>query len=204
MLVTLHLKWALTEKALRISNKCFHFYQRNYIYIYIYIKSLLQTQRKKSEHYKGRSHQMISNFMRLNFWLVFFLLLWEFFQTSVIRLVFHWSYKCYNTFAIHSSPLMMAKDWVESTREIINYKILIKQFPLDIIKLIRQLVRINKKLCRQKNAYNVQSNIYIYIYKNYVLFIFFFFHFKRIIRSICFHIRFFFISLLCFFIVLRC
>ena len=37
-----------------------------------------------------------------------------------------------------------------------------QQFPPNIIRLIRQFERINKKYV-ERNVYNVQSNIYIYI-----------------------------------------
>ena len=45
---------------------------------------------------------------------------------------------------------MTAQDWAESTREIINYGRFINQFAPNIIKLIRQFERINKKIRRQK------------------------------------------------------
>ena len=45
----------------------------------------------------------------------------------------------------------MAQSWAESTWEITNYERFINQFPLNIIKSIRQFERINKKkICRQK------------------------------------------------------
>ena len=62
---------------------------------------------------------------------------------------------------------MMAKDWAESTWEIINYGRFINRFPPDIIKSVQQLERINKEYV-DENVNNVQSNIsqikYIYIY----------------------------------------
>ena len=39
----------------------------------------------------------------------------------------------------------MVQDWAESIWEITNYERFINQFPLNIIRLIRQLKRINKK-----------------------------------------------------------
>ena len=47
---------------------------------------------------------------------------------------------------------MMAQDQAESTREPINYGRFINHFLPDIIKLIHELQRINKKICRQKNV----------------------------------------------------
>ena len=64
--------------------------------------------------------------------------------------------------------------WAKRTREPINYGIFINQFPPDIIKSIRQLERINTKICRQKmsilfnqiciNGEILATHIYIYIY----------------------------------------
>ena len=45
---------------------------------------------------------------------------------------------------------MMAQSWKESTWEITNYGRFINQFPPNMIRLIRQFERINKKICRQK------------------------------------------------------
>ena len=47
----------------------------------------------------------------------------------------------------------MAQDQAESTREPTNYRRYINQFQSDIIKSIRQLERINTKICRQKCLY---------------------------------------------------
>ena len=55
-------------------------------------------------------------------------------------------WKSYITFVIHPS-LMMAQSWAESTWEITNYGRFINQFPLNIIRSIRQFERINKKIC---------------------------------------------------------
>ena len=57
----------------------------------------------------------------------------------------------------------MVQDWTESTRETINYRRFINQFPPDIIKSMRLLERIFFKNL-DKNVYNVQSNIYMCIY----------------------------------------
>ena len=60
---------------------------------------------------------------------------------------------------------MMAQDRAESTWDIYNYGQYIKQFPLNMIKAIRQYEQIQKKICRQKIS--VMFNeicIYIYIY----------------------------------------
>ena len=59
--------------------------------------------------------------------------------------------------------LMMAQSWAESTREITNLRRFINQFPLNIIRSIRQFKRINKKYV-DKNVYCIQSNMYQYIY----------------------------------------
>ena len=69
---------------------------------------------------------------------------------------------------------MMAQDWAESTKETINYGRFINQFPLNIIRSIRQLDRIYIKICRQKmlilfnqiciNEKMLSIYIYIYIY----------------------------------------
>ena len=40
---------------------------------------------------------------------------------------------------------MMDLDWAESTKEITNHGRFINQFPLEIIRSIRQLERSNKK-----------------------------------------------------------
>ena len=49
------------------------------------------------------------------------------------------------TSLFYTSPLIMAQGWAKSILEIINYGIFINQFPLDIIRSIRQLEMINKK-----------------------------------------------------------
>ena len=58
---------------------------------------------------------------------------------------------------------MMAQGWVESTWEITIYGRFINQFLPKIIRSIRQFDWVNKNTSR-KNVYNIQSNIYIYIY----------------------------------------
>ena len=55
---------------------------------------------------------------------------------------------------------MMAQSQAESTWEITNYGRFINQFPPNIIRSIEQFERINKKICRTKNVYYVQSNMY--------------------------------------------
>ena len=62
----------------------------------------------------------------------------------------------------------MAQSQVESTWEINNHGKYINQFPLKIIKSIRQYEKINKKICRQKMSImfnEIYIYIYIYIYK---------------------------------------
>ena len=44
----------------------------------------------------------------------------------------------------------MAEGWAKSIREITSYGRFINQFPPNIIRSIRQIERINKKVCRQK------------------------------------------------------
>ena len=71
---------------------------------------------------------------------------------------------------------MMAQDWAVSTRKIIYHGMFINQFQLDIIKLIQQLERSNKKKKINKkskyiyithkgkdNKYSMSVYIYIYI-----------------------------------------
>ena len=67
---------------------------------------------------------------------------------------------------------MTVQSRAESIWEITNYEKYIKQFPLNIIKSIRQYESINKKyvdkkclLCSTKYIY---IYIYIYIYKVYI------------------------------------
>ena len=59
----------------------------------------------------------------------------------------------------------MSQSWAESTWEITNYGRFINEFPLNIIRSIRQLER-NKKKCRQKC---LKFSIYIYIYIHILL-----------------------------------
>ena len=59
------------------------------------------------------------------------------------------TYKSYITFVIHP-PLMMAQIRAKSTWEIINYGRFISQFPLNTIRLIRQVERINKEYVDKK------------------------------------------------------
>ena len=67
---------------------------------------------------------------------------------------------------------MMAQGWAENTWEITTYGRFINQFPSNIIRLIQQFERINKKICRQKmstmfNQIYIKEEmlpIYIYIY----------------------------------------
>ena len=94
------------------------------------------------------------------------------------------SYKSYITFVMHLA-LMMAQNWAEITWEISNYGRFINQFPLNIIRSIRQFEKIKKKYV-DKNVYNVQSNMYqwrnaakIYIY----IYIWFFFLFTRFVYT---------------------
>ena len=72
--------------------------------------------------------------------------------SQYISIIAH-SNKCtckgYIPFAIYT-PLIMAQDMAESTRETINHGRFINRFPLDIIKSIRQLERINKKYVNKK------------------------------------------------------
>ena len=70
---------------------------------------------------------------------------------------------------------MMAQDQAESTRELINHGRFINQFPLDIIKLMPQLKRINTKtetkviyivlsnMCEQRNVAGIQFSILNFI-----------------------------------------
>ena len=79
----------------------------------------------------------------------------------------------YVTFVI-DPPQMMAQSRAESTRDTYNYGQYINQFPLNMIKAIRQYERIQKKICRQKmsimfneiciNKEMLPKFIYIYIY----------------------------------------
>ena len=64
----------------------------------------------------------------------------------------------------NTSSLMMTQSRAEGTCEINNYGKFINQFQPNIIKSIRRFERIKKKYV-DKNVYYVQSNIYIYIYK---------------------------------------
>ena len=57
----------------------------------------------------------------------------------------------------------MAQSWAEIALEITNYGRFINQFPLNIIRSIRQFEWINKKICRQKVSI-IFNQIYIYIY----------------------------------------
>ena len=52
-------------------------------------------------------------------------------------------------------PLMMAQSQAESTRDTYNYGQYINQFPPNMIKVIREFERIQKKICRHKNVYYV-------------------------------------------------
>ena len=62
----------------------------------------------------------------------------------------------------HTFSLMMAQSWAESTSEITNYGRFINQFPLNIIRSIRQFERINKKYVDKKCL--LCSIKYIYTY----------------------------------------
>ena len=73
---------------------------------------------------------------------------------------------------------MMAQSQAESTRDTCNYGQYINQFPLNMIKAIREYEQIQKKICRQKMSimFNeicineemlpkyTHTYIYIYIY----------------------------------------
>ena len=45
---------------------------------------------------------------------------------------------------------MMAQSWAESARDTYNYGQYINQFPPNTIKVVRELERIQKKICRHK------------------------------------------------------
>ena len=45
---------------------------------------------------------------------------------------------------------MMAQSRAESSRDTYNYEQYINQFPLNMIKVIREFKRIQKKICRHK------------------------------------------------------
>ena len=64
-----------------------------------------------------------------------------------------------------SSPDDGPKSQAQNTSEITNNGRFINQSPSNIIRSIRQFERINKIICRQKNIYYVQSNIYIVIHR---------------------------------------
>ena len=76
---------------------------------------------------------------------------------QLINITAHW-----NTDIIHP-PLMMAQSWAKSTKGITNYGKFINQFLPNIIRLICQFKRINKKICGQKMSI-MFNQIYIYIY----------------------------------------
>ena len=59
-------------------------------------------------------------------------------------------------------PMMMAQDWAESSRVLINYGNFINQFLSDTIKSMQQLKRTYTKMYRQKMS--ILFNEYIYIY----------------------------------------
>ena len=83
---------------------------------------------------------------------------------TLARYVF--STKGHIAFAIYT-PLMMARDQAESSKEPINHRKFINWFLLDIIKLIWQLKKINTKICRQSISISFNQIcvcVYIYIY----------------------------------------
>ena len=57
--------------------------------------------------------------------------------------------KSYVTYVI-DPPLMMAQSRAESTRDTYNYGQYINQFPPNMIKVIREFERIQKKICKHK------------------------------------------------------
>ena len=70
---------------------------------------------------------------------------------------------------VTDSPLMMAQSRAESTRDTYNYGQYLNQFPPNMIKVIREFERIQKRICRQKmsimlNEICIYIYIYIYIY----------------------------------------
>ena len=58
---------------------------------------------------------------------------------------------------------MKAQNRAERTKETINYRGFINQFPTHTMKLIRQLERTYTKMCTQKKSI-LFNDIYIYIY----------------------------------------
>ena len=59
----------------------------------------------------------------------------------------------------------MAQSRAESTRDTYNYGQYINQFPPNMIKVIREFERIQKKICRHKMSIMFNEIcIYIYIY----------------------------------------
>ena len=59
----------------------------------------------------------------------------------------------------------MAQSWAESTRDTYNYGQYLNQFPPNMIKVIREYERIQKKICRHKMSIMFNEIcIYIYIY----------------------------------------
>ena len=81
--------------------------------------------------------------------------------------------KSYITFVIYF-PLMMAQSRAESTRDTYNYGQYLNQFPPNTIKVIPEIERIQKKICRHKisimfneiciNEEMLPKYTYIYIY----------------------------------------
>ena len=66
--------------------------------------------------------------------------------------------------------MMMAQSRAESTRDTYNYGQYLNQFPPNTIKVIREIERIQKRICRHKmsimlNEICIYIYIYIYIYK---------------------------------------
>ena len=85
-----------------------------------------------------------------------------FFKCWAIELVS----ESYITFVI-DPPLMTAQSWAESTRDTYNYGQYINQFPPNMIKVIREFERIQKKICRHKMSI-MFNEICIYIFTNLI------------------------------------
>ena len=62
---------------------------------------------------------------------------WSFLQSSNVHAKV--------TSLLKYTHLMMAQDWAESIKENVNYGRFINQLPLDIIKLMWQFERVDKK-----------------------------------------------------------
>ena len=97
---------------------------------------------------------------------------------------------------------MMAQSRAESTRDTYNYGQYINQFTLNMIKVIREFERIQKKICRYKmsimfneifiNKEMLPKYTYIYIY---ILYLWVYIYIYIYIMSLCVYIYIYIISL---------